>query len=332
MITYGLEVMRNPKVLINLVLSVVAILLLAAIFSSKGQSATSLIKGYISDSEVNGREMYESTFISRFDAEPEWLPGEENNTSTEPLIAGETGMLVEINSGDVLFEENSNERRPIASLVKIMTAVVALEHKNLDGKVFITLDAAHIGENSMGISSGETYSLEELMYGLVLNSGNDAAYAISESVAGNSDRFVDWMNFKAEELGLQNTYFADPSGLDDASYSTAADLVKLTRYALKNPEFRKIVATVEREIPSTDEHKYIYLYNQTNLLTTYPGVAGVKTGFTEEAGLSLVTYASNGGREVVGVVLNSIDRKGDMILMLDHSFNTLGVHVEHNLL
>ena len=324
--------MKSGKIFINLILVVVAGLLLIIIFSSRNGAATKIIKGVVNNTETSGREMYASTLLNHFDGEPTWNPQTENNTYSQPLIAGQAGMLVELNSGDILFSKNADERRPIASLVKIMTTVVALEHKNIDSKVFITLDAAHVGENSMGISSGETYTLEELLYGMILHSGNDAAYAIAEVVAGDSDRFVDWMNFKAEELGLQNTYFADPSGLDDGSYSTSADLVKLTRYAMKNPEFRKIVGTVEKEIFSTDEHKYIYLYNQTNLLTTYPGVAGVKTGFTEEAGLSLVTYAANGGKEVVGVVLNSIDRKGDMILVLDHGFETLGINVGHGLL
>jgi serine-type D-Ala-D-Ala carboxypeptidase (penicillin-binding protein 5/6) len=139
------------------------------------------------------------------------------------------------------------------------------------------------------------------------------------------------MNIKAQELGLNDTYFADPSGLENNSYSTPYDLVKLTRYALKNPEFRKIVKTVEIEFKSKG-HKDMYLYNQTNLLTTYPGAAGVKTGYTGKAGMCLITYAENNGVELIGVVLKSDDRRGDMILMLDHGFSTLGVAVEHNLL
>ena len=167
------------------------------------------------------------------------------------------------------------------------------------------------------------------MYGLILHSGNDAAYAIAKNVShGNVARFVDWMNIKAQELGLSDTYFADPSGLDDNTYSTASDLIRLTRYALKIPEFREVVSTLSKELVS-DTHKYIFLQNETNLLSSYPGVAGVKTGFTEEAGLCLITYVSNEGREVLGVVLKSVDRKGDMVLMLDHSFSTLGVVVDH---
>lgn len=325
--------MKNGKILINLLLSIVVGLLLIAVFASTAPVSTDIVQGYIDDSKIDSKRKYVETTINRYEPDTSWYPNKENNTYNQPLIAGEAGILVDINSGKILFEKNSNERRPIASLVKIMTAVIALEHKELDDKVFITQEAAKIGENSMQLSKGEIYTLEELLYGLILHSGNDAAYAISESVAGNTERFVEWMNIKAKELGLEDTHFADPSGLDDATYSTPIDLVKLTRYALKNPEFRKVAATLEIELISEKStHKYMYLYNQTNLLSTYPGVAGIKTGYTEKAGLGLVTYAENEGKEVVGVVLNSIDRKGDMILMLDHGFETLGVHIEHNLL
>jgi D-alanyl-D-alanine carboxypeptidase len=183
----------------------------------------------------------------------------------------------------------------------------------------------------MYLTTGEVYTLKELLYGLLLNSGNDAAYAIADGVAGDTSTFVEWMNIKAKEIGLENTEFKDPSGLDDNTYSTAQDLIKLSRYAMKHDLFREIVKTYNIELTS-DTHKYVYLENATNLLTSYPGVAGVKTGYTEEAGLCLVTYASNNGHEIMGVVLKSIDRKGDMILMLDHGFGTLGVEVHHNLL
>ncbi|MFH1648757.1 MAG: D-alanyl-D-alanine carboxypeptidase, partial [Patescibacteria group bacterium] len=215
---------------------------------------------------------------------------------------------------------------------KIMTAVVALEHKNLDEEIIISPQASEIGENVMGISAGEVYTLEEMLYGLMLNSGNDAAYAIAEGVAGDVDTFVKWMNIKAEEINLSDSFFGGPSGLYGGTYSTAIDLVKLSYYAMKKETFREIVKTYELEFPYSEKHKYIYLWNQTNLLTTYPGVAGIKTGYTEDAGLCLVTYAENEGRELIGVILNSIDRKGDMILVLDYGFQLLGVTVEHHLL
>lgn len=292
---------------------------------------THFVKGVVFDDEVDSKARYRETLIKYFDSEADWKAIEKVGTFSQPEIAGVAGMLVEIESGQILFEHEANEKRPIASLVKVMTAVVAIEHSHLDNKFYVSSKASNIGENSMGITAGETYSLEELLYGLFLHSGNDAAYAIAEGVAGNANRFTEWMNIKAKELGLEDTYFADPTGLNNDSYSTPADLVKLTRYALKYDELKEIGGTLEKEL-ITEEHKYIYLYNQTNLLSTYPGVKGLKTGYTDKAGLCLITYAENNGREVVGIVLNSINRKGDMILMLDHGFGSLGIPVEHNLL
>ncbi len=276
-------------------------------------------------------EQYEKTLLNSYIPNLDWRLTEKTPHADAPEILGTSALLVNLESGDLLFAKDATAKRPIASLVKIMTAVVALEHKPITDEVLISAESASIGENTMNLSTGELYTLEELLYGLVLHSGNDAAYALAQYVAGDNTTFVEWMNIKAQELELKNTYFADPSGLDNSSYSTSEDLVRLTRYALKNPNFRRIVKTVELNLVS-DTHKFLPLYNQTNLLTTYPGVAGVKTGYTEEAGLCLVTYAENEGIELIGVVLNSPDRKGDMVKMLDFGFGAYGITVEHNLL
>ncbi|RJR26909.1 D-alanyl-D-alanine carboxypeptidase [candidate division WWE3 bacterium] len=274
---------------------------------------------------------YYNSLNNKYDPELGWVLAKKDIQYGDDMVVAEAALLFNADTGEILYQKNSSAKLRIASLVKIMTAVVALEHGNLNKEITVSDKAASIGENSMGISSGEIYSLEELLYGLLLNSGNDAAYAIAEGIAGDSQEFVKWMNIKAKELGLSNTFFADPSGLDDTTLSTTDDLGRLSRYAMKNPDFRRIVKTTDI-ILTSDSHKYLYLENQTNLLTTYPGVQGIKTGFTEEAGLCLVTYAVNEGKELIGVVLNSIDRKGDMILMLDHGFSQYGIHVEHNLL
>ncbi len=324
--------MINNKVFLNLGLFLILGCLLALVFSTNPVQPRYFVSGLAPKIEIDSKKAYEQTLINSYDPEPNWAFTQELNTSNQPIINGEAGFLADINTGNILYVKNPEEKLPIASLTKIMTAVVALEHKKLDERIYITKEAASIGENTMAITEGEVYTLEELLYGLLLNSGNDAAYAISIGVAGNTNRFVEWMNYKSEELGLTNSIFKDPSGLDDENVSTVADLVKLTRYAMKNPTFRKMVATPTYEIPNNQDHKYVYLENQTNLLTSYPGVAGVKTGFTEAAGLCLVTYASNSGYEVVGAVLGSADRKGDMILMLDQGFSTLGVSVNHDLL
>lgn len=249
-----------------------------------------------------------------------------------PYLHGKYAATIEMGGNKVLFAKESTKKVPIASLTKIMTAIVALEHKRLDEKMTVSEKAANIGENAMGISEGEVYPFEDLLYGLILNSGNDAAVAIAENTAGSEKNFVYWMNLKAGELGLNQTVYADASGLNPGNQSSAEDLAKLTEYALKNDDFRKVAASLEYETYGSEEHKYIYLSNQTNLLRTYPGVKGVKTGYTEEAGLCLVTYAENNGKRIIGVVLNSDDRKGDMIQMLDYSFGKLGIYIDHPLL
>ena len=317
--------MRLDKIAIYIVVVAFLSFLVSLVVPAKTRP---IINGYVDKTKIDGHKLYEKTLINSYDPQTPRIPNQQIGTYNQPEIAGRSALLVDIKNGNVLFEKNASERKKIASLVKIMTAVIALEHKKPDEKLYVSSRAAQIGENSMGISEGEIYTLEELLYGLILHSGNDAAYAIAEGVAGDATIFVDWMNIKAKELGLKNTYFADPSGLDDSSYSTATDLVLLTRYSLKNPEFKRVVATVEKELYGQN-HKYLYLYNQTNLLTTYPGVAGVKTGYTQEAGLTLVTYAINNGVELVGAVLGSVDRKGDMVLMLDHGFAALGINIDH---
>ena len=272
---------------------------------------------------------YYSTLLKTGGLPSDWGPGEVFGIEGQPEITGESAILVDINSGKILYEKNSTKKMKIASLVKIMTALVALEHKNLDEEIIVTYRASDIGENTMALSSGEVYTLEELLYGLVLNSGNDAAYAIAEGVGGSVETFVKWMNMKVEELNMNDTEIFDPSGLNDETYSTAVDLVKLSRYVMQNDDFRRIAGTFSIELPYSEKHKSLYLENQTNLLTTYPGVGGIKTGYTEEAGLCLVTYAKNEEVELIGVVLNAVNRKFDMIVMLDYGYSLFGIEPEH---
>lgn len=300
-------------------------------FFFKDNIRTVYVSGVEWSSEDNVKELYLKTRKFYYDAEPTWTAKDLGVSTDFPLINGKSGLIVDINTDKTLYSKNPTEKLKIASLTKIMTAILVLEHKNLTDKVYIDAEAASIGENSMGLKEGEIYTVEELLYGLILNSGNDSAYALAKNSAGSVENFVEWMNLKANELGMKDTQFYDPSGLNDNTYSTALDLTKLTRYGLKIQTFREIIKTMEKEI-NGDTHNYQMLTNQTNLLSTYPGVMGVKTGYTEEAGLCLVTYAMNNSEEVIGVVLNSTDRRGDMILMLDEGFSRLGIHVEHNLL
>jgi serine-type D-Ala-D-Ala carboxypeptidase (penicillin-binding protein 5/6) len=325
--------MDNPKVKRKIYFYLLIVLpLILLVLVNIGLFVKKSDKKNIDESKNTAEERYYQTIKQKNPIDADWKINIGDDTGNQPQVTGTSGLIIDNLSGKVLFGLNTNEKRPIASLVKIVTAIVAIEHKDLDEEIMVSGNAASVGENSMGISKGEAYTLKELLYGMMLTSGNDSATAIAEGVAGDVETFIKWMNIKASELGLSNTYFADPDGLNDSSYSTAEDLAKLTHYALGYPDFQEIVKTFEQEYTYSERHKYIYLENQTNLLTTYPGVLGVKTGYTKEAGLCLITYSVNEGRELLGVVLNSADRKGDMITMLDYGFSLLGIKIEHPLL
>lgn len=255
-------------------------------------------------------------------------PGSTDIKLPKPNISGKSAFVVDLKIGKVLFAKNEHEPAPIASTVKILTAGVALERKKSSDIFMVSDNATKIGEDFMGISAGEKLTLEELLYGLLLPSGNDAAEAIVEGVSGSRADFVTLMNEKAKLLGANNSKFVNPSGLegDGEHFSTAYDLTLISRWVWTSfPLFREIVGTKYFELPYSENHKYFYLENQTNLLGTYPGVKGIKPGYTPEAGLCLVTLAERDGHEILGVVLGSQDRRGDMEKLLNYSFSTLGI-------
>lgn len=258
-----------------------------------------------------------------------WLPqiiGLFSEKDNAPVITAMSALVYDLTDDKVLFEKNPHERLPMASLTKIMTAVVAIENKRKDNVYTVTPNDL-VGENVMGLSSGESLSLEELLHGLVLNSGNDAAEVLAENTLGRGE-FITAMNKKAKSLGLKDTNFTNPSGLegDGDQHTTSYDLLVLTRFALEHyPLFAKVVSTPEYFIDSTDSHKAFDLVNETNLLTSYPGVKGVKDGYTYEAGLCLVTYLDYKGHKLIGVILGSDDRRGEMKMLLDYSLNSIGI-------
>lgn len=264
-----------------------------------------------------------------------WFPKEsfELPKNYSLSLDSESAVSVDFDSGEILFSKNFKERLPIASVVKIMTALVALENADPSKTFTVSEKAAKVGENSMGLVAGEKITLRELLYGLILVSGNDAAVTIAEGLSGSEEKFVSRMNEEAVRLGLADTHFVNASGLDvdgDNDYSTAYDVAIVAHYLWQNyPDFRQISSTYHEYIDSTSDHAAYDLYNDTNLLTTYPGVLGIKPGFTWDAGLCLVTYAENGGKKVLAVILGSDDRRGEMKELLDYSFGSLGVYVSH---
>lgn len=249
-------------------------------------------------------------------------------TSQKPLnLTAKAALSYDTTTNTMLYEKNIDDKLPIASLTKIMTAVIALENMSMNQVITITKSAATIGEDSMGLSEGETLKLSDLMFGMLLQSGNDAAEAIAQASKFKRRDYIHLMNKKAEDLGLSNTRFTNPTGLqgDGEQYSTAKELLVMTNYALQKKDFSEIVATYQHDIEVTPTHKGYTLFNETNLLTTYPGVKGVKTGFTDEAGLCLVTYLDYQGHKIIAVLLNSQNRRAEMAEILDYSLKSLGI-------
>ena len=264
-----------------------------------------------------------------------WFPTENFSASYNYSLnlSAKSAVSVDFDSGEILFNKDSREKLPIASVVKIMTALVALENSDPSRIFNVSEKAVKVGENSMGLVAGEKLEVRELLYGLMLVSGNDAAVTIAEGVSGSEEKFVNLMNEQVAYLGLKDTHFVNASGLDVDGindYSTAYDVAVISRYVWEHyPLFRQVTSTYHEYIDSTNDHAAYDLYNDTNLLTTYPGVKGIKPGFTWEAGLCLATYAENGGKRVLAVVLGSDDRRGEMKELLDYSFGTYGIRVPH---
>jgi D-alanyl-D-alanine carboxypeptidase (penicillin-binding protein 5/6) len=248
------------------------------------------------------------------------------STIKVPEISAQSALIYDTASDSVLVEKDSNKRLPIASITKIMTAIVIIENENLDELVTVSKRASSVGENSMMLKEDEKFTRRDLLYGLILPSGNDAAEVLAETSSVGRENFIYLMNKKAEQLGLTDTHFTNPSGLegDGNQYSTGHDLLVITRYGLSLHEFAKVVSTVEYEITEDENHGYYRLFNDTNLLTSYPGVKGVKTGFTNEAGMCLVTFLDYRGHKIIGVLLNSENRRQEMKDLLDYSLETLG--------
>ncbi|MDE2590063.1 MAG: D-alanyl-D-alanine carboxypeptidase, partial [Patescibacteria group bacterium] len=251
----------------------------------------------------------------------------QGGSNQQLVISAKSALSYDLSTNKTLFSKNIYERVPMASLTKIMTSIVALEHPKKSDHYLVTSDDL-VGEDSMGLSSGEILSLKELLYGLILHSGNDAAETIATNFPGGREEFIKAMNEKATSLGLKNTHFTNPTGLegDGNQFTTAYDLLVITRFALDNfPTFKEVVATFNYDIPATSTHKEYYLENETNLLTSYPGVEGVKTGYTPEAGLCLVTYLEYKNHKILAVLLGSDDRRQEMKDILDYSLKQEGI-------
>ncbi len=239
-------------------------------------------------------------------------------------ITAKAGVVINGDNGEIIYCKNADERLPMASTTKIMTGILLCEYGNLDKEITVTKEMIMVEGSSMGLLEGDKVTLHDLLYGLMLASGNDAANVIAFTLGGSLNGFVDMMNQKAKELGLENTSFATPSGLDDENhYTTALELAKIAQYALKNEEFAKAVSTEKAVLNYGNPPYRRSLTNHNKLLKMYDGAVGVKTGFTKKSGRCLVSAARRDGKFVIAVTLHDPNDWQDHIDLLNYGLNSI---------
>lgn len=236
-------------------------------------------------------------------------------------VSAQAYVVMDFMSKEVAVGKNENEKLPMASTTKIMSALIVLEQKDLDKPFVVDKKSIMVEGSSMGLQEGDTVTLRTLAYGMLLASGNDAANAAAIRVGKTTDKFVDMMNKKAKEIGMNSTNFKNPSGLpDDEHYSTAYDMGILACNALENPDFAKICSTKQAKLEYGNPPYTRYLSNHNKLLWGYEGAIGLKTGFTKKAGRCLVSAAKKEEQIVVCVTLNASDDWDDHKQLLDLGF------------
>lgn len=241
--------------------------------------------------------------------------------STEVESSAKAAILIERSTGAVLYTHNADLPLPMASTTKVMTALMALEYGKLDEIVTVGRNAYGVPGTSIYLSEGEKITLRDLLYGLMLASGNDAAVAIAEHISGDLDAFCRRMTHRAAELGCTDTVFLSPNGLPTPGHhTTARDLALIAREAMKHDFFRQLVSTKRASIPWEGRSYHRILNNKNRLLSEYEGATGIKTGYTKAAGRCLVFGAKRGELEVIGVVLNCPDWFSEAARLMDMGF------------
>jgi len=240
-----------------------------------------------------------------------------------PIINARASLSMDLKTGVILYEENSHDRLAIASLTKLMTATIIIEENNLDEIATVSRNSAQTTGSIMFLMSGETISVKDLLYGLIINSANDSAIALAEHNAGSVEKFVKKMNKKALALGLLNTHFSNPIGLDNSqNYSSAYDLAKLSQYVYQKKLIKEIAATKTIKVYSSDS-KYTHKLESTNNLlgVDFMKFKGLKTGTTDQAGLCIISIAENeDGNEILNVLLHSPARFRESKILADWIF------------
>jgi D-alanyl-D-alanine carboxypeptidase (penicillin-binding protein 5/6) len=240
-----------------------------------------------------------------------------------PSVKARSAILLDLDQGGVVFQLDAHGRHAPASLLKVATALVAREHLGLDQVVTVPVSINQLPWDStrMGLRVGERLTVRELLYGLFLNSGNDAAVTLAEAAMPRA-AFIGLMNAKAAQLALVDTHFVNPIGLDDpGQYTSAADLARMAiELTTRFPEVAAIASTPSLTLPATATHHAYVLYNLNQLIRTYPGATGLKTGWTGRAGGCLIATASRGGRHLLVVVLGSPSNFAEAATLLDYGF------------
>lgn len=238
------------------------------------------------------------------------------SSTTFPVLSAQSVLATDLDSGEVLYEKDPDLPSLPASTTKIMTALVSLDYYPMDK--IVKVDGLIIDGQKMGLVGGEEIAIDDLLYGLLVYSANDAAEVLAENYPGGRDFFITAMNLKAKELGLADTFYTNPSGLDDFNQRTTAyDLIRISNVAMQDPLFSKIVSTKEKTVTSIDGKIKHKLVNINKLLGNVDGVLGVKTGWTENARENLVTYVKRGERDLMIALLGSQDRFGETKRLID---------------
>lgn len=291
----------------------VSLFLLAVGFLVATSKTTKIVESRVT---FLGNKEDSNTLVSRVAGESQNVPRLINPQAPPPKLTAQASLLIDYASGAILFQKNIHQPLPPASTTKIMTALVGIEYfKPADS--LIVPPQALVGGSSMGVVAGEQLTFRGLLYGMMLNSGNDAAYSIALNYPGGLESFIERMNQKAQSLGLKNTHFTNPAGFDaPGHFSTASDLVKIARVVVDDPQLSKVVSTKETSVISLDNKQSHFLRNINKLLSEN-GVVGIKTGYTKSSGENLVGLVERDDHKLLTVILHSQDRFGETKALID---------------
>lgn len=244
------------------------------------------------------------------------------NDAAALKLKAKSAILVEAETGQILYVRYPDAQRPPASMTKVMTAILLMEHAGLNDDITASKKAVNTGNSSMNLRVGEKIKVRDLLHAILLRSANDGSVAAAEHVAGSVQAFAKIMNKKAKELGATKTHFVNPHGLHHPDHvTTARDMAIIIRYAMRNPTFCEIVCKSKAVIERSKNKEDVWMMNHAKFLKLYPWAEGVKTGYTRQAGFCFAGSATRDGRRLLSVVMNSDDRDSDTITLMEHGYN-----------